>query len=127
MNKNCHLMSNEDQKMVIHFKLLLSSFVILLYLTCSPVMSQEVYKEFNFVKIKDGISKVGISTIIQDHNEFMWIGTNGSGLYRYDGIDYINYKYKLNDTTSLSSSLIRCSYLDSKNRLDWNRRWCQLI
>ena len=44
-------------------------------------------------------------------------GTNGSGLYRYDGLDYKSYKHIINDSTSISSSQINCSYLDSRNRL----------
>jgi signal transduction histidine kinase/ligand-binding sensor domain-containing protein/DNA-binding response OmpR family regulator len=45
------------------------------------------------------------------------MGTNGGGLNRFDGIDYNTYKHIANDSTSLSSSLVFCSYLDSKNRL----------
>ncbi len=63
------------------------------------------------------MSKVGVYSILQDHYGFIWIGTNGSGLYRYDGIDYKSYKHIINDSTSISSSQINCSYLDSKNRL----------
>ncbi|WP_298422646.1 two-component regulator propeller domain-containing protein [uncultured Kordia sp.] len=69
------------------------------------------------MSIKEGISKVGIYTIIQDDLGFIWLGTNGAGLYRYDGISYESYKYIIDDPTSLSSSLVQSSYLDSKNRL----------
>ncbi len=79
--------------------------------------SQEGVKEFNFVNIKDGISKTAVSTIIQDHYGFVWIGTNGAGLHRYDGMEYISYKHELEDEMSISSSMIYCSYLDKSNRL----------
>ena len=78
---------------------------------------QETYPKFNFVGITEGISKVGVYSILQDDYGFIWIGTNGSGLYRYDGMEYKSYKHVLNDTTSLNSSLIFSSYFDSKNRL----------
>ncbi|WP_299435518.1 hybrid sensor histidine kinase/response regulator transcription factor [uncultured Aquimarina sp.] len=91
---------------------------VLLCWSCQvSLWSQQNFGNFNFVNIKDGISKIAVSTIIQDDYGFIWIGTNGAGLHRYDGIDYISYKHKLKDTTSLSSSLIYCSYVDKKNRL----------
>lgn len=90
---------------------------ILLCLLCVDSWSQETIQKYDFVSIKEGISKVGIYTIIQDDLGFIWLGTNGAGLYRYDGISYQSYKYIIDDPTSLSSSLVQSSYLDSKNRL----------
>lgn len=86
-------------------------------LNFTHLRSQEVGKHFDFVDIKEGVSKVAVSTIIQDQNGFVWIGTNGEGLYKFDGVDYTSYKYQVNDTTSLNSSLIHCAYLDHGNRL----------
>ncbi|MDO6854067.1 two-component regulator propeller domain-containing protein [Cellulophaga lytica] len=91
--------------------------LVFLFIFCTSTYSQDSPKEYNFVSIKEGISKVGVSTIVQDHYGFIWMGTNGVGLYRYDGIDYTYYKHVLNDTTSLSSSLVYSSYLDKTNRL----------
>jgi len=79
--------------------------------------AQKPAKDFNFVDIKEGISKVGIYTITQDHYGFIWIGTNGSGLYKFDGIDYTSYKFKHQDSTSISSNLIFSSYLAKDNKL----------
>ena len=92
-------------------------FFILLGIFVSDLHAQGEVPKFNFVNIKEGISKVGVYSILQDDYGFIWIGTNGSGLYRYDGIDYKSYKHIINDSTSISSSQINCSYLDSRNRL----------
>ncbi len=92
-------------------------FIVFSMLLFSNVWSQETTEEYNFVNIKEGISNVAVSTISQDHYGFIWIGTNGAGLYKFDGIDYTSYKYKVKDSTSLSNSLVHCSYLDKKNRL----------
>ncbi|AOW20142.1 hybrid sensor histidine kinase/response regulator transcription factor [Urechidicola croceus] len=89
----------------------------LFFLFTSTTFSQESLKEYNFVNIKEGISNVAVATIIQDHYGFIWLGTNGSGLYKFDGIDYTFYKYEISDSTSISSSLIYSTYLDKKNRL----------
>ena len=80
------------------------------------LFAQEANKKFNFVSMMEDIPKVGIYHINQDDDGFMWIATNGAGLYRYDGIDYNSYRYILNDSTSLSSSVVYCTFLDSKHR-----------
>lgn len=92
-------------------------FAFYVLLATINVWSQSPYQEFHFINIKEGISKVGISEIIQDHYGFIWIGTSGTGLYKFDGIDFTVYKHELKDSTSLSNSRIECSFLDSKNRL----------
>ncbi|WP_298531662.1 hybrid sensor histidine kinase/response regulator transcription factor [uncultured Algibacter sp.] len=79
--------------------------------------SQQLVENYKFVSIKEGISKVGVFTITQDDAGFIWLGTNGSGLYRFNGIDYDSYKHILNDSTSISSSLVYSSFLDHKKRL----------
>jgi ligand-binding sensor domain-containing protein len=79
--------------------------------------SQTPKKDFQFVNIKEGISKVAVSSIIQDNKGFIWISTLGAGLYRFDGIEYTSYKSKFQDSTSISSNRIKCSFIDSKNRL----------
>ena len=78
---------------------------------------QEAYPKYNFVNITEGISRVGIYSIVQDNYGFIWLGTNGSGLYRYDGVDFKSYKHILNDSTSLNSSLVFRTYFDRENRL----------
>ncbi|MDO7173749.1 two-component regulator propeller domain-containing protein [Mariniflexile sp. AS56] len=79
--------------------------------------SQTATQDFNFVNIREGISKVGIYSMTQDHHGFMWICTNGSGLYKFDGINYTSYKFKVEDPNSLRSNLVFSSFLDKKNQL----------
>tara|TARA_R110002051_G_scaffold74908_1_gene136500 strand:+ start:11742 stop:15908 length:4167 start_codon:yes stop_codon:yes gene_type:complete len=98
-------------------KKLFNFIVLYIFLTSHSCWSQDNFPKYNFSPIKSGISKVGAYTIVQDNEGFIWLGTNGSGIYKYDGIDYDSYKYDLNDSTSVSSNLIYCSLLDSKKRL----------
>lgn len=81
------------------------------------VWSQKQNQSYQFINIKEGMPKLGVSTIIQDNFGFIWIGTNGSGIYKYNGIDFDAYKATLNDSTSISSSLVYCSIIDENNRL----------
>jgi len=74
------------------------SFILFLYCFIS-IKAQTDFENLKFVPIKDGIPKKAISTVLQDDQGFIWIGTRGSGLYRYDGTNYVSYKQKWNDST----------------------------
>lgn len=99
------------------FKRSITFFIILCAFFCLNLNAQNNAQDFNFESIKEGISKVGIYNITQDHNGFIWIGTNGSGLYKFDGIDYTSYKFKHQDATSISSNLVFFTYLAKNNDL----------
>ncbi len=92
-------------------------FFVCLYFYSHGALSQDLATEYNFVNIKEGNSKIGVSTIIQDNYGFIWLGTSGVGLNRFDGIDYVSYKHSLKDSMSISNSLIYSSFLDKQNRL----------
>ncbi|MEO9571965.1 MAG: two-component regulator propeller domain-containing protein [Polaribacter sp.] len=90
---------------------------LIFFFLCINSYAQKTYKEHRFVNIKEGIPKVGVSSIVQDHKGFIWIGTTGTGLYKFDGIDYKPYKFNFEDINSLSNNLVQCVFLDSKKRL----------
>ena len=91
--------------------------LFLLYALSFSSYSQNTKSDYNFVSLKEGLPKVGIYSITQDNYGFTWIGTNGSGLYKFDGSDYTSYKYKYKDSTSISCNLIFSSYLSKSNEL----------
>ncbi|MBU2949918.1 response regulator [Tamlana agarivorans] len=91
--------------------------LLLLLLFYGNLRGQTIQKDYNFVSIKEGIPKVGIPDIVQDNEGFIWIATNATGLFKFDGINYTSYKHILNDSTSLSSSRVDCTFIDSKKRL----------
>jgi ligand-binding sensor domain-containing protein len=53
-----------------------------------------------------------ILSMSQDKNGFLWFGTAGAGLFKYDGFKYINYRVKSGDTNSISSDQIECIAAD---------------
>lgn len=93
------------------------SFIILVCFVNGQLWSQKPAEKYDFVNIKDMITRIAVSTIIQDDSGFIWMCTNGAGLIRYDGIDYISYKHEFNDSTSISSNVIFCSLMDAENRI----------
>ncbi len=71
---------------------------------------------FFHLSTKDGLSQSTIFTILQDHQDFIWIGTR-DGLNRYDASKFRIYRTALSDTCSLSDSYITMLFEDSKKRL----------
>ncbi len=78
---------------------------------------QKVLPDFEFISIDENFPKRGITAIIEDHQGFIWIGTYGAGLYRYDGISYTSFRYNWQDSTSINSNTINTVYLDQKNNI----------
>lgn len=92
-------------------------FVGYVLLVCNNIWSQESEQNYQFATIKEIVSKIGVTTIIQDQHGFIWMGTDGGGLNRFDGINYTSYKNSMDNTTSLSNNTVHCSYKDAEERL----------
>ena len=64
----------------------------------------------------DRFSSSLISTIVQDKQGFIWVGTD-YGLNRYDGYRFVTFLHDDTDSTSLSVNVIVSLFADSKGRL----------
>ncbi|TRZ45081.1 hybrid sensor histidine kinase/response regulator transcription factor [Robertkochia solimangrovi] len=93
------------------------SSLIFCFLISFMLQAQIESPKFSFVSVNDDMPKAGIYSINQDDYGFIWMSTNGSGLFRYDGMEYKGYNHVLNDTSSLKSSVVYTTFLDSKQRL----------
>jgi ligand-binding sensor domain-containing protein/class 3 adenylate cyclase/predicted metal-dependent HD superfamily phosphohydrolase len=78
----------------------------------SLVISQTAYRFRNY-SINDGLSQSSVTSIIQDNNNALWIGTQ-DGLNRFDGKHF--EVFTSDDTKGLESGYIKCSVksLDGK-------------
>ncbi|WP_089890804.1 hybrid sensor histidine kinase/response regulator transcription factor [Kriegella aquimaris] len=79
--------------------------------------AQDRSEEYTFVNIEQNNTQRAVSSIVQDSLGLIWMGTNGVGLKKYNGIDFVSYKQDFNEEKSLSSSLIYVTYVDKSNRL----------
>ncbi|MRH99194.1 hypothetical protein GH721_01495 [Kriegella sp. EG-1] len=75
------------------------------------------YDNLSFVDIHQNITKKPISSIIEDDLGFIWIATQGDGIFRFDGVNYKNFTYHFENQNSLESNIIYCLYIDSNNQL----------
>ncbi len=91
-------------------------FLIWLLFT-NVLFAQNKFENYQFRIIKEATSKRAVSSIVQDNDGFTWIGTNGAGLFRYDGVNYVGYEYNLKKSGSVNSNVIYSTYVDAKNNL----------
>jgi len=71
---------------------------------------------FNSLTVQDGLSQHDVSSIIQDSEGFIWIGTY-DGLNKFDGYRIENFFHSNEDDSSLSSNRILCLFEDNKKRI----------
>ncbi len=59
----------------------------------SPVL---IAQQYNFVSISigEGLPQSQVQAISQDHAGYLWIGTNGGGICRYDGLTFTTWTVK---------------------------------
>jgi signal transduction histidine kinase/ligand-binding sensor domain-containing protein/DNA-binding response OmpR family regulator len=92
-------------------------FIVILCFIVNTLFSQNTFENYQFRLVDKENSKSGIYTIAQDQFGFMWMGTNGAGLYKYDGINYETYEQNSKVSNSINSNLIYVAYVDTHNRL----------
>lgn len=81
-----------------------------------PAFSQLEDLYFKQLSVEDGLSHGNIQSIFQDHQGYMWFGTE-YGLNRYDGYQFTIYQHDPLDSTSIDHKSITCIKEDSQNRL----------
>jgi signal transduction histidine kinase/ligand-binding sensor domain-containing protein/DNA-binding response OmpR family regulator len=93
---------------------MLVRYIILFVITGMyiPLAAQPVYLHKHF-GMHDGLSNDEVTSIVQDKQDFIWIGTRG-GLNRYDGHEFVSYQ---KEEGGLSSSAIETLFVDSRGKL----------
>lgn len=71
---------------------------------------------FRRYTVDNGLSNNNIVALTQDHDGFIWVGTN-HGLNRFDGYGFTTFRHDPRDSTSLSNSEISSLFTDSAGRL----------
>lgn len=99
----------------LYFVKLILLAVFSLSLTKAQSQKLEEKPDLKFHRIFEGLINNRISTIFQDHQEFIWVGTY-SGLHKYDGLSFKVYASG-SDTTSINDNYIGAIYEDSQNQL----------
>lgn len=103
---------------MMHSQKLISICFCFLLLFSKPIVGQKDYEKYNFVSIGDDFTQRAITSIIKDNDGYLWISTYGDGLFRYNSIDFKNYKKERSfSESSLNSSIVHVTLQDSQNNI----------
>ena len=94
---------------------LLCSIILLSCIFFSQKVFAEQYK-VEKIDAEGGFPSNLVYKIYQDSKGFIWFGTM-YGLYRYDGVNYISYRYNPFDSTSIGNDDVISIFEDSKGYL----------
>lgn len=72
---------------------------------------------FEHLSTEDGLPMEAVQAIHQDSDGFMWFGTQGEGLVRYDGYEFTVFRHDPDDPSSLASSWVWSILEDREGRL----------
>ncbi len=94
------------------------AFVLFAHLTPAPSFASILSDDMRFRRysVDQGLSQSQVSYIIQDHEGYLWLGTQ-DGLNRFDGYTFKIYRHDVHDSLSLSDNYINCLYEDSVGSL----------
>lgn len=79
----------------------------------APRFKDAAISDIQYLDVDQGLSSSMLKCVINDKSGNIWIGTNGSGVCRYDGENFINYTQK----NGLSHNTILTLFEDSKGRI----------
>ncbi|MDG1871431.1 MAG: two-component regulator propeller domain-containing protein [Flavobacterium sp.] len=97
------------------FKILIMFIMVSIF--SNVIHSQKLYEGYRFISINEGISKRAVSCITQDQYGYMWIGTYGAGLYKYNGLSYTIFESNWQQEESLISNMVYSTFIDKYNTL----------
>jgi len=92
------------------FLLLNSTFLLTLIL--SPYTYAQQYNFHNY-SVKDGVAQSQVYSLLQDSRGYLWMGTRGGGITRYDGTDFQTYTVN----HGLINNYVFCIKEDEKQNL----------
>ena len=101
------------------YALILANALIYVITGITPGYAQTYY--FDKITTRHGLSQNTINCIFQDHQGFLWLGTQ-DGLNRYDGNDFQIYRYHPDDTASITHNWIWDIIEDDQQNL-WVATW----
>jgi ligand-binding sensor domain-containing protein/serine phosphatase RsbU (regulator of sigma subunit) len=95
-------------------KIFVNKYYSLLILSLLFIFNvQGQLNNFTVFSTDDGLPQSQVFSILQDSRGYLWVGTNGGGLSRFDGMNFITFTKK----DGLAGNTIRCLLEDKKNNL----------
>jgi ligand-binding sensor domain-containing protein/two-component sensor histidine kinase len=86
-------------------------------LASSIINAEKPSLYFEKITVQNGLSNNKVTCMVQDKRGFIWIGTN-DGLNRFDGSNFLIFRNRPADNTSISGNIIT-DLLEDKNEILW--------
>jgi ligand-binding sensor domain-containing protein/signal transduction histidine kinase len=93
-----------------------NSIVIFLLFLSLATNGQAPTLYFDNINTQNGLSNNTVNCLLQDQRGFIWMGTN-DGLNRYDGNNFVVFRNRPGDNTSISGNLITHLHEDKQGVL----------
>jgi signal transduction histidine kinase/ligand-binding sensor domain-containing protein/DNA-binding response OmpR family regulator len=91
--------------------------LLLAFFFClSTLSASDLSLNFSNLSLKDGLQNLNIKAILQDHQGFLWIGTE-DGLHKYDGYNFRVYYNDIDDKSSIKNNNINGIIEDESKKL----------
>lgn len=84
------------------------TFIFLMFFTAGSMSAEYKFRTFD---ISDGLADNSVRCIGQDKDGYMWIGTR-NGLSRFDGREFVTYRYKDGEPSYVASNDINSLLVD---------------
>src|SRR6056297_1289784 len=88
------------------------SFCIVVFIFILSGLKAQNYS-FREYSLNDGLPQATIYCMIQDSRGYLWLGTDGGGLCRFDGKTFETYKHE----DGLSGNVIRSLFEDEQGNI----------
>ncbi|MFM2048273.1 MAG: hypothetical protein RI955_821, partial [Bacteroidota bacterium] len=88
-------------------------FIIAIISLLFPLLLSAQQYNFHNYSVKDGIAQSQVYCMLQDRRGYLWMGTRGGGITRFDGSSFKNYTTK----DGLPNNYILCLKEDKKGHL----------
>ncbi len=102
--------------LLLNFNSMIILFIIATIITPLIVYAQQSSLKFEHISLDQGLAQSIVQVIHKDRKGFMWFGTQ-SGLNKYDGYRFTEYKTNPYDSTKISNSNISAIHEDSHGDL----------
>lgn len=93
--------------------------ILIFYALLSFLNAQDIFSDrlwFERIRTEDGLSSSWVAAIAQDSLGYLWFGTQ-DGLVRYNGYEFITYRYETEDSTSLDNNRVETLFVSSDGTL----------
>ncbi|MEO1517692.1 MAG: two-component regulator propeller domain-containing protein [Bacteroidota bacterium] len=91
--------------------------LLLLLLFATAAYPQDPFERIQFASIGQELPKRGIRTITQDKDGFIWLGSDGAGLFRFDGSSYTQFLHNHQDSSSIRGNNVYSTLIDDQDRM----------